>query len=113
MAREKSRYQFCEIWLDEQQRLFSDARKPFRYRAFEDNTIHLVKAGESIFSIAGQHFDGQPRPAGLWWVIADFQPEPMHDPTVQLVPGTTLVLPSIQKVVSYIFDQSRSRESRV
>lgn len=108
-----SRHLFCEQWLDDEQRLFLDARRPYRYRAFDDNTVHLVKDGESIFSIAGHHFIGQDRAAGLWWIIADFQPEPIIDPTIQLIAGTQLILPSIQKVQSEILGEARRSESRV
>jgi hypothetical protein len=108
-----SRYRFCETAVDEQGRTFLDQRRPYRYRAFSDNTVHLVQQGESIFTIAAKRFGQYPRPAGLWWVIADFQPVPIHDPTIQLAAGARLVIPSARAVADIILNPDRERESRI
>jgi hypothetical protein len=55
-------------------------REPFRFRAFPDNRQHVVQQGKTLFSLAGRYFAPLPRASGLWWVIADFQPDPVHDP---------------------------------
>lgn len=106
-----SRHTYTQAWLDSGGRQFLDDREPFGYRALADNTTHVVKEGESIFTIAGHHFRPHPRPAGLWWIIADFQPNPVHDPTLQLAPGSVLVLPSLQTVKMLIFTDARLVES--
>lgn len=110
---EYSRYTFCEARTDENGRLFLDERAPYRYRVLSDNSIHLVKEGETIWSIAGQHFRPHPRAAGLWWAVADFQPNPIHDPTIQLVPGSILVLPSLRTVLEDMLGEARRSESRL
>lgn len=110
---EYSRYSFCSGWRDDDGRLFLDDRKPYGYVAFADNTMHVVKQGETLWSIAGQHFRPHPRAAGLWWVIADFQPNPIHDPTIQLVAGSMLILPSLRTVLEEILSESRRQESRI
>jgi Tfp pilus assembly protein FimV len=75
--------------------------------------VHIVKEGETIWSIAGQHFRPHPRPAGLWWSIADFQPNPIHDPTIRLVPGSVLILPSLRTVLEEVLGEARRKESRL
>ncbi len=106
-----SRHSFCSGVLDEEGRLFLTEREPFRYRALPDNRQHVVKAGETLFTLAGRYFASLPRPAGLWWVIADFQPDPIHDPTLTLEPGRALVIPSLRTVVEEIFSESRRDEA--
>lgn len=113
MLFEHSRHSFCEMWSDSQSRLFLDARRPYRYRAFTDNLIHTVEQGETIWTIAGKHFRPHERAAGLWWVVADFQPLPIHDPTIRLTPGMQLVLPSLRTVVEIILNENRQVESRL
>lgn len=84
--------------------------EPFRFQPFTDNRIHVVKSEDTLFNLAARFFRGIPRPAGLWWVIADFQPQPIHDPTIRLTPGTVLVIPSVRTVVEEIFSESRREE---
>jgi hypothetical protein len=112
MLFEHSRYTFCEAWFDGDGRIFLDARKPFRYRAYPDNLIHVVQQGETLWNLAGRHFRPHTRAAGLWWVIADFQPNPISDPTIALVPGSSIVLPSLQTVTLGVFSERRRGESR-
>lgn len=108
-----SRYQFSNRQQDEQGRLFLDDRKPYRYEAIADNRTHVVREGETLWTIASMHYRSLDRPAGLWWVIADFQPNPIHDPTIQLAPASVLVLPSLRTVVTRILSTSRYRESHL
>lgn len=109
---EYSRHTFCLAWFDEDRRLYLDDRSAYGYRAFRDNAVHVVKQGETIWSIAGQHFSPHPRAAGLWWAIGDFQPNPIHDPTLALVPGSVLILPSLRTVLEEVLGQHRRQESR-
>lgn len=104
-----SRHQFCESHLVED-RLFLEDRIPFRYQAYADNRIHLVKLGDTLWTLAGHYFRPFERPAGLWWVIADFQPVPIHDPTLQLMVGTLIVIPTLRIVQTEILNE-RSQEN--
>ncbi len=106
-----SRPTFCSGILDEEGRLCLTEREPYRYRALPDNRQHVVKTGETLFALAGRYFASLPRPAGLWWVIADFQPDPIHDPTLTLEPGRALVIPSLRTVLEEIFSESRRDEA--
>lgn len=85
------------------ERLFLSDRTPYRYEDLSDNRVHTVKTGDTLWSLAARYF----APLGelptisaatLWWVIADFQPRPIHDPTIQLVSGEQLIIPSVRTV---------------
>jgi len=106
-----SRYTFCQAVLDDEERLFLTDREPYRFRALPDNRQHVVKEGETLFSLAGRYFAPLPRPAGLWWVIADFQPDPVQDPTLSLDVGRVVVVPSLRTVTELIFSETRRREA--
>lgn len=106
-----SRYTFTSAILDDEERLFLTDREPFRFRSLPDNRQHVVKEGETLFSLAGRYFAPLPRPAGLWWVIADFQPDPIHDPTVTLESGRVLVIPSVRTVLEEVFSEKRRAEA--
>ena len=108
--RRYSRYAFCEALLDDDERLFLTDREPYRFRALSDNRQHVVKEGETLFSLAGRYFAPLPRPAGLWWIIADFQSDPIQDPTLGLEVGSVLVVPSMRTVVEEIFSEKRRQE---
>lgn len=109
--RRYSRYTFCSAIVDDAGRLGLTEREPFRFQAFPDTRQHLVRQGDTLFSLAGRYFAPLPRPAGLWWVIADFQPEPIVDPTLALKPGRALFIPSVRVVTEEIFAESRRLES--
>jgi hypothetical protein len=106
-----SRYTFTSAVLDEEERLFLTEREPFRFRALPDNRQHVMKEGETLFSLAGRYFASLPRPAGLWWVIADFQPDPVHDPTVALELGRVLVIPSVRTILEEVLSEKRREEA--
>jgi len=106
-----SRYTFASAFLETgTDDLILTEIEPYRFKPFRDNRIHVVKAEDSIHSLAAKFFRGLPRPAGLYWIIMDFQPDPIHDPTVRLTPGTVLVIPSVRTVVEEIFAERRREE---
>ncbi len=82
-------------------------REPFTYRNLSDNVHHTVLEGENLFNLAARYFDGVDSPAQLWWVIADFQPDPILDPTIALIPGQVVVIPSLRTVIESVFSESR------
>lgn len=89
---------------------FLSDRVPFVYRERPDNIIHQVLQGETLFTLAGRYYRQLPRASGLWWVIADFQPKPVHDPTIELAPGTLLVIPSLRTIIEEVFNEERRDE---
>lgn len=106
-----SRYSFTSAILDSEDRLFLTAPQAFRFQNLSDNRRHVVSEGDTLFTLAFKFFKPLPRPAGLWWVIADFQPEPVFDPTLALEPGRVMFIPSIRTVIEDVFNDSRLEEA--
>jgi hypothetical protein len=106
-----SRYSFSAAVLDDAGRLFLTEREPFRFRSLPDTRQHVVQAGDTLFSLAGRYFAPLPRPSGLWWVIADFQPEPIHDPTLALDLGRVVFIPSVRVITEEVFAEARRQET--
>jgi len=111
--RVNSRKMFCTAQADASGRLFLSERSRFLYRSLSDNIMHTVAAGESLFTIAARYYAAVDRPAGLWWVIADFQPDPIFDPTLRIADGTVLVVPSLQTVLTLVFAEERRAEEPI
>lgn len=109
--RRYSRHTFTLGVQDSAERLFLTERIRFGFKQLSDNRTHVVSQGETLFSLARRYFQGLPRPDGLWWVIGDFQPQPVHDPTLQLTPGSVVVIPSRRTVEELVFAESRRRET--
>lgn len=108
-----SRYTFATAVRDADGDLVLYGEEPYRFREFTDNREHVVREGDTLFSLAASYFTGIPRPDGLWWVIADFQPAPIHDPTIELEIGRVLIIPSLRTVQEEIFSERRRRGSAV
>lgn len=104
-----SRYTFATAVPDADGNLFLHGDEPFRFVDRPDTTAHIVRRGDSLFTLAGRYFEGVPRACGLWWVIADFQPEPIHDPTRMLELGRVLYIPSFRTLKEEIFSEARRR----
>lgn len=102
-----SRHSFTTAQLNADGIEYLSDRIPFRYRAFDDNGSHVVKDGDTLWNIASRYYSSLGRlpeysAAQLWWVIADFQPTPIHDPTIKLAEGQVLIIPSVSTVLNYI-----------
>lgn len=111
-----SRHSFTTSTLDSSNREFLSRRDKFFYRELPDNVFHVVKEGDTLQNLAGRFYSSlsgangvEFSPAQLWWVIADFQPAPIHDPTIKLVVGATLVVPSLRTVRERIFNTAERR----
>jgi hypothetical protein len=94
--------------------LFLTEREPFRYDPKLRGTIrHVVSVGDSLQSIAFRYWaslqlDDIEIPWGpehLWWILAEFQPDPILDPTQELVPGKTILVPSPRVVQERVLGQ--------
>ena len=93
--------------------LYLSDRVPFRYRDLPDNRMHTVREGDSLTRLAAKQYASLGRlpyisAANLWWVIADFQPIPIHDPTVLPVKGEKLIIPSLRTVVERVLQRQRN-----
>jgi hypothetical protein len=102
-----SRYLFCQGILDADGKLYLTDREPFRFVERSDNRFHTVQEDDTLFSLAFQYFERLPRPDQFFWVIADFQPEPIVDVTLALLKGTTIVVPSMRCLVEEILNEAR------
>lgn len=105
-----SRHTFTTAYLDAAGDLILTEPVRYTYRELPDNRLHRVKVGDTLFNLASRSFKDFRRPAGLWWIIADFQPDPIHDPTIALTPGSTLVIPSTRTVLEEVFSEKRRAE---
>lgn len=108
-----SRYTFCTAQKDDAGRSFLSERIPYGYRALPDNRTHIVKQGDTLWTLAGRYFQPMERASGFWWVIADFQPDPIFDPTLKLEPGRVLYIPSVRTLLERILAESRRDEEPV
>ena len=106
-----SRHSFTHGVRDAAGRLFLTEREPFAFREETDSRVHLVRQGETLFELAGRYFAPLPRACGFWWAIADFQPDPIIDPTLELEPGRAVFVPSLRLLTDVILGEARRRES--
>ena len=102
-----SRYQLCDGLYDEEGRLYLTEREPYRYRDFPDNWVHTVVERDTLFTLAGKYFKPLPRACGYWWVIADFQPKVIHDPTIRLESGSKLYIVSLRVLNEIVLSEVR------
>lgn len=77
-------------------------REPFAYRERSDTRLHTVLPGDTLAVLAGRSFASLPRACGYWWALAEFQPEPIVDPTLALVSGRVLHIPSVSALEMYL-----------
>jgi hypothetical protein len=104
-----SRHSFTLGVRDEQGRLFLTEREPYGFREQPDTRVHVVAQGETLWGLAGRFFAPLPRACGFWWAIADFQPDPIIDPTLELEPGRRLFIPSLRVLTDVILGEERRR----
>jgi hypothetical protein len=105
-----SRYTFCHAVRDDRSVLHLTEREPYRYRPHGDNRVHVAAEGDTLFTLAGRYFAPLPRACGFWWAIADFQPDPILDPTLVIRPGRRVHIPSLRVLTDVILGEGRRRE---
>lgn len=107
----RSRYARCFAVTDDEGRQFLSPRDPFEFRKLDDTTTHVVRRGDTLWGLAALHYeplgDRVNSAALLWWVIADFQPQPIHDPFATLPDGMVLMIPSARVVSERILARGR------
>ena len=105
-----SRHLLTTALTDDDERVFLAEREPFRFVELSDNRKHTVKELDDLFNIAGRYFAPLFRPAGFFWVVADFQPDPIIDPTLKLDRGRVLFVPSIRTLIESVLNEERREE---
>ena len=109
LLRPTSRYRYCHAYADAAGVMYLDEREPFAFRREADNRLHLVIAGDTWWGLAYRYFQGIDRPEGLWWLLCEFQPTPILDPTLRLAAGTLVVIPSLRLVRMEVFSEAERR----
>ncbi len=73
----------------------TDDYVPTRFTVRNDTILHLAGEGDTWYHLAQKYYnDISERPSGLWWVICDFQPQPIVDPTLKVRIGNIIYIPS-------------------
>lgn len=91
----RSRYLGTFGLKDTSDRVFLTQRKAFRYDAkLRGTRQHVVGDGDTLWNLAYRYFKPFPNAEHLWWVLAEFQPVPIRDLTLDLVAGRVLYIPS-------------------
>lgn len=91
----ESRYSSDDLELLEDGTVALGEREPYHFRNRDDNLIHTAAQGDTWDSLAEVYYSAiSDRPCGLWWIIAEYQPTPVVDPTVPISPGRKVVIPA-------------------
>lgn len=102
-----SRHTFCAAVKDDAGRLFLTERVPYGYRKLADTRTHVVVQGDTLWTLAGRYFEPLERASGFWWAIADFQPDPIFDPTLTLTVGRVLYIPSVRTLLDRMLGEAQ------
>lgn len=103
------RYRYCTQYTDSDSVSYLDEREPFRYRDESDNRYHKAKNGDTWWGLAHMYFQGIPWQCRLWWLLCEYQPTPIVDPTLIIPEGTLVVIPSMRVVRDLVFSTERRR----
>lgn len=106
---EFSRYRYCTGFEDSDGNQYLDEREPFRFRDESDNRFHVAREGDTWWGLAWRYFKSFKRPSLLWWLLCEYQPEPVVDPTIKIEPGREVVIPSERVVRNHVFSRERRR----
>ncbi len=94
-----SRYRFTprviEELADGSRRVFLAMQDPVTpFVPDKDNAVHVVREGDTLENLAARFFNGYTDPAFLGWIIGQFQPTPILDPSRKLRNNSILIIPS-------------------
>jgi len=106
-----SRYRYCTVLDlgDENNTKYLDEREPFRFKDERDNRIHVAVEGDTWWTLAWKYFRFARMPSLLWWLLCEFQPVPVIDPTIKIAKGTQIFIPSERLVRTQVFNRERRR----
>lgn len=114
-----SRYMFSQGFTDPGTGAFMlEDVEPITFVERDDTREHTISEGDTIFHLAERYFPSFERGAGLFWIIANFQPEPpdgigqISDPTRKLPSGVKIYIPSERFVEEEVFNERRRTDVR-
>lgn len=105
---EQSRYKHARAFLDDSntdQVTYLGTREPITYVDDRENSMHVASDADTLEALADRLFDGFDNPQSLYWVIGNYQPTPIMDPSRRLKAGTILIIPS-RAFVKTLIDQN-------
>jgi hypothetical protein len=82
------------FFMTERKRFFFDDSLP-------GTILHKAETTDKLWNLAYRYWGGEngiENAEHLWWVIAEFQPIPISDPTIDLESDRLLYIPSLQVV---------------
>ena len=103
MQAELGRYRLANLIKDDDDTLILDLRAKLEFQESSDDILHIVQKGETLHTLAATYYQGFPNAATLWWAIADYQPEPIIDPTLELQEGQVIIIPAADAVQDGLF----------
>ncbi len=103
----QSRYFYGSVYELEEGDLISVSPDEVNGLGLDDDIIHEVSGGDTLFAIAGKYFKGFSRPCGLYWVIADYQDRPIKDIMAPLDVGRLIRIPSRRTMSTVILSDER------
>ena len=95
-----SRYMMSNVLSrDSDEAVYTSMRDRFIFDSSIDGIIqHVVQEGETLQLLAQKFYGNTPGAAQYWWALADFQRDPIHDPTVVLETGSIVYIPPLRYV---------------
>jgi len=103
----RSVYRHANIIQNEDSTIVFTLPERVGYEYDDDITIHIVSDGERLYDIAQFHYkDTAIAPWDLWDMLAQFQPEPILDPSVPLPSNMEIYIPSADFIEDAFFGMS-------
>lgn len=97
-----SRYSRADIKIDENNTRYIDwfGDIKFDVSSFEDNVEHIVRQGDSVFSVASEYYGSQ----RYYWVVC--RSNVIFNPFKKLIAGESLILPSAKTFNTEILQEN-------
>lgn len=103
MFKDDSRYNLADLYKDASNRSYTALRSRIFFDDIDGVFPHVVEDGDTLWSLADFYYEGSAETdTNYWWAIADFQPEPINDPTIKLSPGQILLIPPLELIMAVL-----------
>jgi hypothetical protein len=102
MLNDSSRYRLSVVYQTEDDHLYFSLNEREPYGAEEDDIIHITSEGETLFSIAHKYYGELPGGVHHWWLIGEYQPTPIKDPSLRLAANSLVIIPSVRKLLDVL-----------